>query len=293
MIELIGKEKDILYEYVTRYLENRKEKEELKNNITEIVKRQKRILDVPENWDFSEELLAFVSPSENMLLRNKVMPGEELKKNIVYHGHCQDLLANIPDNYFRLIFVDPPIETITLSLVQEFARVLQENDACIYQECDNNQDLINKIISIYEHVGLRFLHSHTVADKNSAGDGTDNGIIIIFTRSGDHYLKNFLQQLNWKRFPIQQQLCSEIMGMQRPVETMAQILNQSTNPDDIVFDPFAGSGSMGVAALGMNRLYIGAEIKEDLAKKANVRLLNYKYEFFEQLQIRLLNDKNA
>lgn len=51
------------------------------------------------------------------------------------------------------------------------------------------------------------------------------------------------------------------------------ILN-STNENDIVFDPFIGSGTTAVAAKNLNRHYIGFEIEKKWCDIAKNRLEN-------------------
>ena len=46
---------------------------------------------------------------------------------------------------------------------------------------------------------------------------------------------------------------------QKPVALIERCLRASTDPGDLVIDPFAGSGSTGVAALGMGRRFIGCD----------------------------------
>jgi site-specific DNA-methyltransferase (adenine-specific) len=45
-----------------------------------------------------------------------------------------------------------------------------------------------------------------------------------------------------------------------------------SRPDDIVLDPFAGSGSTAVAAAALNRRYIGIELDPQYATVARERL---------------------
>jgi len=47
---------------------------------------------------------------------------------------------------------------------------------------------------------------------------------------------------------------------QKPLKLLERILLASTNEEDVVLDPFNGSGSTGVAALRLGRKYIGIEI---------------------------------
>lgn len=48
----------------------------------------------------------------------------------------------------------------------------------------------------------------------------------------------------------------------KPVELMEILIRQSSEPDDVVLDPFMGSGSTCVAAKRLNRRYIGFEIDQ-------------------------------
>lgn len=48
-----------------------------------------------------------------------------------------------------------------------------------------------------------------------------------------------------------------------------------SNKDDIIFDPFMGSGTTAVAALDTERQYIGAEIAKEYAEIANDRIKNH------------------
>jgi len=47
-----------------------------------------------------------------------------------------------------------------------------------------------------------------------------------------------------------------------------------SNESDLVYDPFAGSGTTGLAAKKLNRLFIGSEISKEYAKIANKRIEN-------------------
>ncbi len=59
---------------------------------------------------------------------------------------------------------------------------------------------------------------------------------------------------------------------QKPVALIDRCLRASTNPGDLVLDPFAGSGSTGVAALMAGRRFVGVELDEEFARIAEQRL---------------------
>lgn len=59
---------------------------------------------------------------------------------------------------------------------------------------------------------------------------------------------------------------------QKPVELIARCLRATTDPGDLVLDPFAGSGSTGVAALNLSRSFVGYEQNQTYAQLAARRL---------------------
>ncbi len=61
---------------------------------------------------------------------------------------------------------------------------------------------------------------------------------------------------------------------QKPVGLVARCLRASTNPGDLVFDPFSGSSTTGVAALALERRFIGCEADEKYIELSRKRLTN-------------------
>ena len=59
---------------------------------------------------------------------------------------------------------------------------------------------------------------------------------------------------------------------QKPVALIDRCLRASTNPGDSVLDPFAGSGATGVAALKLDRRFIGCEQEAEFAELTSRRL---------------------
>jgi len=65
---------------------------------------------------------------------------------------------------------------------------------------------------------------------------------------------------------------------QKPLTLLERIIAASTGEDDLVLDPFSGSGTTGIAAARLNRLYVGIEVETefiDLSKK------RYRREYIE------------
>jgi DNA modification methylase len=59
---------------------------------------------------------------------------------------------------------------------------------------------------------------------------------------------------------------------QKPVRVLKHIINLASNPGDLIFDPFMGVGSTGVAALETGRRFLGAEIDKEYFQAASKRL---------------------
>ena len=56
---------------------------------------------------------------------------------------------------------------------------------------------------------------------------------------------------------------------------MERVILLTTNPGDLVVDPFCGSGTTGVACLNTGRRFIGYEIDTMYADMAQERLLEH------------------
>lgn len=59
---------------------------------------------------------------------------------------------------------------------------------------------------------------------------------------------------------------------QKPIKVLEHIIRIATNPVNIVFDPFMGVGSTGVAALNLGRRFIGFELNPEYFAAAEQRL---------------------
>lgn len=65
---------------------------------------------------------------------------------------------------------------------------------------------------------------------------------------------------------------SKVHPTEKPIKLFSKIVEVSSNEGDIVFDPFMGSGTAGVAALDLNRKFIGCELNEEYFNIAKNRI---------------------
>ena len=59
---------------------------------------------------------------------------------------------------------------------------------------------------------------------------------------------------------------------QKPIALLEHLIKIASNEGDVVFDPFMGVGSAGVAALKNGRRYIGIEIEKEYFEASNKRI---------------------
>ena len=65
-------------------------------------------------------------------------------------------------------------------------------------------------------------------------------------------------------------------GCQMPEQLLGRILRVSSNENDVVLDPFAGSGTTLIVAKKLNRQFYGFELSEDYARRLERRLSEIK-----------------
>lgn len=65
---------------------------------------------------------------------------------------------------------------------------------------------------------------------------------------------------------------SQLHPTQKPVELMRWIIERTTQPGDLIFDPYMGSGPIARAAVDTGRQYVGIEIEERYCEIAVKRM---------------------
>lgn len=79
--------------------------------------------------------------------------------------------------------------------------------------------------------------------------------------------------------------CTKIHPTQKPLPLLRQLVELFTDPDDVVIDPCAGSGSSLIAAAGLNRKAYGFEIKKNIYSDAcDLIKHNIQFDLFAESQ---------
>lgn len=165
-----------------------------------------------------------------------------------------DWFAIFPNERFEELFV-------------EVHRVLA-NNAHFYLFCDQETMFVAKPIA--EKVGFKFWKP-LVWDKEKIGMGYHYRAryeFILFFEKGKRKLNNLgvADVIECPRI---------IKGYptEKPVAVADVLVQQSTEPGEIVVDPFMGSGSVGVAAVHAGRTFLGNDISPGSLQLATERLL--------------------
>ncbi|WP_170218490.1 Dam family site-specific DNA-(adenine-N6)-methyltransferase [Mycoplasmopsis mucosicanis] len=69
--------------------------------------------------------------------------------------------------------------------------------------------------------------------------------------------------------------CDKFHPTQKPIDLLEKIIQIHTNEGDLIFDPFMGSGSTGIAAFKNKRSFIGCEIDKKYFNKTVERFKRY------------------
>lgn len=228
----------------------------------------------------------------------------------IHHQSCLDGLKQLPDASVDLLFTDPPYyqyraqnvqglknhkDVITefdfdgFSSEEAYLQFLEDVLTECYRVCKPGaagyvwcgDDFVSYLNRKVEKVGFQFrkvIHWHKT-----------NPFPAIYTRK---MYANSMEMLihfskgtpkTWNHKPVNQMhnfietpIC---MGKERtkhktqkPLKVCIPFIEISTNPGEIVLDPFMGSGSTAVAARMLHRHFIGYELNKEFCEIAEERI---------------------
>jgi site-specific DNA-methyltransferase (adenine-specific) len=208
--------------------------------------------------------------------------------NKIICGDCLEVMKDIPDKSIDLVLTDPPYginyqsnfrtdkftkiindNDINLNVIKNIYRVLTENsalylftrwDVMSFWCCEINRYFkIKNVIVWYKKGG-------GIGDLK--GSYIYNHEFCIFAVKGKHKLQGKRINDVWE---INKDSVNNYQHpTQKPVKLFKQIIEKSSIEQDIILDPFIGSGTTAVACKSLGRRYIGIEINPeycDIARK--------------------------
>lgn len=233
------------------------------------------------------------------------MKNNNWRKSVLW-ADSKDIIKRIPDNSIDLILTDPPYNlgkhsTGNISLpgrsafnndvadwdlvefnpeewADEFVRILKPaGNLFIFTSYNQIGRWYNCLDHRFDASNFMVWHKTNPAPKIFK-TGFLNSCEMIFTCWNKKHTWNFISQSEMHNFietPIcmyPERLRTPKHPTQKPVAILKKIIKVASNENDIIFDPFMGVGSTGVAAIDLNRRFIGVEIDEGYFKAAKQRI---------------------
>lgn len=226
----------------------------------------------------------------------------------IHNKDCFDFMKTMPDNSVDLILTDPPYNIAQYSTgnINLPGREALNNDIAKWDEVDlEPKDLMEDFKRILKPKSNIFIFTsynligkwHEVFDKefdtfqffiwhktNLAPKIYKNGFLnsceMIICMWNKGHTWNFSKQNEMHNFfesPIcmrPERLSDPKHPAQKPVKLLKHIINIASNESDVVFDPFMGVGSTGVASISLGRKFGGCEIDEIYFEASKKRIDN-------------------
>lgn len=242
----------------------------------------------------------------------------------------REIIKRIPDNSIDFILTDPPYNLGQHSTgnIPLPGRAAMNNDVAEWDMVDfNPEEWADEFIRILKPTGNLFIftsynqlgrwyncldhkfdttnfmiwHKTNPAPKIFKA-GFLNSCEMIFTCWNKKHTWNFISQAEMHNF-IESPICMRPERLsnpkhpaQKPVSILKKMIKIASNKDDIIFDPFMGVGSMGVAALELDRRFIGVECEENYfiaAKQRIINVLNNKHIMTKDKEYKLTEEETS
>lgn len=211
-----------------------------------------------------------------------------MKVDIIYNEDCLEGMKRLPDESVDLVLTDPPYNrgyfskhNISFSFLDEAKRILKRNH-CIYcfwtpktfcefeKEFTKRFGLLNIIICQSPNkigFGSPYRWQKTYEPLYFGEKGNS---LISIRRQG--LIKNCFDVWSATMPQSNFTINKSYHPTQKAMEFILNPIQASTNKDDIVLDPFVGSGTTAVACKRLDRHYIGFEINPEYCEIAKKRL---------------------
>ena len=191
----------------------------------------------------------------------------------LFGGEFQQRLADLPDGTIDAIVTDPPYPAESLplwgDLAKHAARLLKPQGLLIAQ---TGQIMLDEVIGLLnEHLEWGWVYDQPMPGQNSR----------IMGRHVFQTWKPWLVYSNgawpsgaidWHEDTTPESVAQKSCRWQQDAAPAAYLIENLTQPGDVVCDPFTGTGSYGEAALGLDREFIGCEADRGRFERSVERL---------------------
>jgi len=219
----------------------------------------------------------------------KVLNGES--NGCIVHGDCLEVMAEMPDGCVDAVVTDPPYDEKTHRGARYGFRATSSEIP--FAPLESVNVVVSPMLRVSRGWVIAFCSLEMYGDyKRAAGDK--------YVRAGFWRRPNGVPQFSGDRpgqpgegiaichvggkkkwngggrhgfWTANIQQSDRVHPTEKPVGLMMELVADFTNQNDIILDPFCGSGTTCVAAKQLGRRYIGIEIDEGYYDIARDRLL--------------------
>ncbi|MCD6429190.1 site-specific DNA-methyltransferase [bacterium] len=210
--------------------------------------------------------------------------------NKIIQGDCLKVLKEIPDNVIDLVIADPPYNTgvKTFGKTKEKRFFDKEFHQKWLKECDRIikptgqmyvfwwPEFLKQMVQILDFKQVLFW-TKPFARMFKNPNRWENFTEIIFWKTySDKYTFHAFRDKNNADY-FTDPSCIHLQNerwhpTEKPLSLIQKLIMASSNPNDLVLDPFVGSGTTAVAAKRLGRRFIGIEKVKEYCQIARQRL---------------------
>ena len=206
----------------------------------------------------------------------------------VINADCLELMELMPDKCVDLVVADPPylqdshggggafgtrmreyhqgVDSLGYGFddfyLEQIVRVCKKVNAYIF--CSKNQ--LIQILTFFKNYKYDLLTYHKTNPCPTCNNKylSDTEYIIYVRESGVKLYGNYHTK---KKYFIQENGKSDFQHPTvKPLNIISTLITNSSKENDLIFDPFMGSGTTARACIDLGRKFIGCEIKKEYCK---------------------------
>ena len=173
-------------------------------------------------------------------------------------------------------------EHVMLHLMSQAAQQLTFHDLVIWDRAVGYNDRRDSFTPAYEMLLVLRKEGEVYFDKDAVRESYDQSTIAQYMKDKRYkdvdarreHLQKGKYATNLWRIPSLKGSSKEKVGhpSQKPEALIERIVLSSSKPDDLVIDPFMGSGTTAIVAQKLGRQWLGYEILPEYIELANRRL---------------------
>jgi DNA modification methylase len=226
-----------------------------------------------------------------------------MKYNKIYNGDCIELCEELDDNSIDCVITSPPYFNSNkkyqrgsgfhysqdigepLFVIQDFFESIKDklkDDGiiCLNLGFSYGETGVMRPFDVLERLRKKngyFVNDILIWHKNNPiplQNRLTNAIEYIFILSKQPQIKYQTKEYTHNVFKFPVDKGNGVHSAVFPLELPKICLEHFTKENDLILDPFMGSGTTALACLNMNRNYIGFEINQSYIDFAEKRILN-------------------